>query len=521
MPNKTINNKRIAKNTLFLYFRTFIIMLISLYTSRAVLEALGETDFGIYNLVGGIVVLFSFMNSAMSVATQRYLNYELGRNDIRQVGRVFSMSVTAHICISLLVLLLGETVGLWFVMTQLNIPPERYAAAIWAYHLSLLGCCVNILRIPYNACIIAYERMSFYAYASIIEALLRLVIVFLLVVGTMDVLILYAILMFVVITVVNGIYMYYCHRNFATSHYRIFWDKPLFKQLMSFSGWSMFGSFASAGVGEGMSILLNIFYGVALNAALGISHQIHSAVSAFVSSFQTAFSPQIVKSYAANRHDEFYTLICRTSRLSYCLVFMIAPALIVCITPILHIWLTLVPEYTDAFAITTIVLCMIDALSGPLWVSVQATGDIKKYQLLMTFLALLNLPLMYILLLSGVSPVWVVGIRVVIGVVIHFARIDYLGRKLAFPVAYYMKDVMLRISLLTITCLPLPIFLSRYTDQIRSAALVFLAIAVQNSLFSLFIGMTKSERQSMTKIASNKLDHLFHKPHESNIEKNS
>ena len=509
MSSNSQNNRRIAKNTLFLYFRTFIIMLISLYTSRAVLDVLGETDFGIYNLVGGIVVLFAFMNSAMAAATQRYLNFELGRGNTEQVGRVFSMSVTAHICIALLVFSLGETIGLWFILTQLNIPPERFGAAQWVYQFSLLGCCVNILRIPYNACIIAYERMSFYAYASIIEAVLRLLIVFVLVVGHMDTLVLYAILMFLVIGLVNVIYMAYCRRHFPISHYHYFWDKPLFKQLMSFSGWSMFGSLATAGVGQGMSILLNVFYGVSLNAALGISHQVHAAVSSFVASFQTAFSPQIVKNYAAKQDKEFITLICRSSRLSYCLVFLFAPALMVCINPILHTWLTIVPRYTEIFAMTTIILCMIDALSGPLWVSVQATGEIKTYQITLTMISLLNIPFMYIMLLLGFSPGWVVSVRVVISFIIHFVRLGYIGKNLNFPVGYYMKDVMVRVLSITLVSLPLSIFLYQFTNQLSTTVLVFAVLVIQNLILSLFIGLPRGECKAILSATNKKLRQIF------------
>ena len=472
-------------------------MLISLYTSRAVLDALGETDFGIYNLVGGIVILFSFMNSAMSAATQRYLNYELGRGDIKQVGRVFSMSITTHICIALLVLLLGETVGLWFVMTQLNIPTDRYEAAIWVYHLPLLGCCVNILRIPYNACIIAYERMSLYAYISIVEAILRLVIVFILVFSKIDVLVFYAILMFFVIALINGVYLLYCHRHFETSHYHFFWDKPLFEQLMSFSGWSMLGSIATTGVGQGMSILLNIFYGVALNAALGISHQVHTAVASFVSSFQTAFSPQIVKTYAANQKKEFYSLTCRSSRLSYCLVFLMAPILIVGMSYFLHIWLTIVPDYTGAFAITSIVLCMIDALSGPLWMAVQATGNIRNYQLLMSVIIMSTLPIMYIMLILGISPIWVVGIRVVIHFILHLARILYLKKVLGFPSPFYMKDVMGRILFMTLLSCPLCWYASVRMTTIAELGIYSTFIFVQNSLIVAVLGFHKQERRTI------------------------
>jgi len=508
MQDTATSNKRIAKNTILLYIRTFFVMLISLYTSRAILDALGETDFGIYNLVGGIVVLFSFMNSAMTTATQRFLNYELGKGNTRQVKRVFSMSLTAHICIAFLILILGETLGLWFVLTQLNIPLERYEASIWVYHLSLIGCCVNILRIPYSACIIAYERMSFFAYVSILESVLKLMIVFMLAIAPIDALVFYAVLMLVVICVVNSLYILYCNHKFDTARYHFFWDKLLFKQLMFFSGWSMFGSLASTGVAQGMNILLNIFYGVVLNAALGISHQVHSAVSSFVSSFQTAFSPQIVKTYAAGQKNDLEKLICRTSRFSYCLVFIFAPAIIVCITPILETWLTIVPEYTREFTIVTILLCMIDALSGPLWVSVQATGEIRNYQLLLSFISLLNLPFMYVMLLLGISPIWVVGIRVIIAVIIHFVRVGYLGHKMNFPVIYYMRDVMIRVTIMTCISIPLCIILSHYTNRLFLSAIVFALIVLQNSILSFVVGMSRNERSHLILIVKEKIKRI-------------
>jgi len=503
--NSLSNNKRIAKNTIFLYFRTFIVMLVSLYTSRAVLAALGETDFGIYNIVGGVVVLFAFMNSAMSAATQRYLNYELGRNDIEEVKRIFSMSINVHAGISAIVFILGESIGLWFVLTQLNIPQDRFDAAVWVYHLSLIGCCIHILRIPYNACIIAYERMSFYAFVSVVEAVLKLAIVFLLLVETFDKLVEYALLMLLVIIVVNIVYYIYCRRKFLVSRYHWFWDKSLFLKLLSFSGWSMFGSVATTAAGQGSSILLNIFHGVLLNAAMGLSHQVHSAVASFISSFQTAFSPQIVKTYAAKQHSEFTSLVCRSSRLSYCLVFLVSLPLMVCITPILHVWLTIVPEYTAEFVILTVTNCMIDALSGPLWVSVQATGNIRKYQIIMSCLFLSNLPLMYLCLLMGLSPVIVVGVRTVIYIVIHFVRIGYLQKIMEFPTSDYLKDVMLRVTIMTMSALPASISLQKYTCGLEQTIVVFLLLLFQNLLLVWLIGIKKNERKTILQSVIQKL----------------
>lgn len=300
------NNKRIAKNTMMLYIRMLLSMIVSLYTSRVVLNILGVEDYGIYNVVGGVVVLFSFLNNAMASATQRFLNFELGRGDVLEVKRIFSISMTSYICIALLVLFLSETVGLWFFNTQLNIPSSRIDAASWVYQMSIFTFCFSILRIPYNASVIAYERMSFFAYISIIEVLMKLLIVYLLVLGSIDKLILYAILIFVVTVLVNAIYQFYCKHMFEICTYSFFWDKILFKKIIGFSGWSLFGSLANMSAQQGVNFLLNIFYGVTVNAAVGIANQVSSAIYAFISNFQTAFNPQLIKSYASGEKEYFF-----------------------------------------------------------------------------------------------------------------------------------------------------------------------------------------------------------------------
>ena len=277
MPSE--NTRRIAKNTVMLYIRMLLIMAVTLYTSRVVLNVLGVEDFGIYNVVGGIVVMFSFLNGAMATSTQRFLSFSLGKNDQEQVARVFSMSMTTHISIALIVLLLAETFGLWIFYRYLNIPPERMGAAQWVYQLSVLTFCISIIRVPYNAGIIAYERMSFYAYISIVEVCLKLGMVILLQYLGSDKLILYALL---TTGIVTFIYKLYCCKTFSVCRYHYFWDKHLYKELISFSGWSLFGSAANVGVQQGINILLNVFFGVVTNAALGIANQVSSAVSQLV-----------------------------------------------------------------------------------------------------------------------------------------------------------------------------------------------------------------------------------------------
>ena len=340
----TANNKRIAKNTLYLYFRMLLIMGVTLYTSRIVLNALGVEDFGIYNIVGGVVILFSFINNALSSATQRFLNFEIGRGDVLGTKRVFSMSLTIHLFVALFVVLLAETVGLWFLNTQMNIPTERMAAANLVYQFSILTVCISFVQIPYYASVVAYEKMSFFAYIAIIEVILKLLIVVLLIYVGFDKLRLYSILTFLVAVLVFVCYKYYCNTRLDLSRYKYFWDKILFSKLLNFSGWMLFGAAAGVSATQGVNILLNIFYGVTVNAAMGISTQVNSAVNKFVSNFQTAFMPQITKLYAIGDFEHLRKLIGQSSRFSFLLLFALACPLMLNIDFVLKLWLKTVPE---------------------------------------------------------------------------------------------------------------------------------------------------------------------------------
>lgn len=495
MGSTTENNKRIAKNTAMLYIRMLLIMAVTLYTSRVVLEVLGVEDFGIYNIVGGVVVLFSFINNAMATATQRFLNFELGRNDIKEVGRVFSMSMTAHISIALLVLLLAETIGLWFLLTQMNIPDGRMNAAVWCYQFSILTTCVQIIRVPYNACIIAYERMSFYAYISILEVILKLLIVFLLSIGGFDKLILYSILMFLVTVAVCYAYKIVCNRNFNISRYSFFWDKTLYKKLMSFSGWSLFGSAANVGAQQGLNILLNIFCGVTVNAAIGIANQVSSAVYSFVSNFQTAFNPQIVKSYAAGEKDYFVELVFKGSKYSYFLLFIIALPVYVCCRECLEIWLVNVPEHAVSFCKLMILFLLLDAIQGPLWMSVQATGKIRNYQLLMSLMILMNLPFSYLFLKMEYAPEVVLIVKVVVNLAIYIVRIIYLNVLYSFPGIQYLREVIARVLLVTLVVYPLTNAFYQHGEKgFTQIVLIVLSSFILNISVITIIGLNKKER---------------------------
>lgn len=324
MSVKSENNKRIAKNTFLLYFRMLFTMGVSLYTSRVVLNTLGVEDFGIYNVVGGVVVMFSFLNSSLATATQRFLNYEMGQGNALKLEKVFSIALTGHYLIALSVILLAETIGLWFVSTQLEIPAERMHAALWVYQFSILTLAVSIISVPYNAVIIAHERMKVFAYVSIAEVSLKLTVVFLLVYLSFDKLVLYAFLLLVVAVIVRMIYATYCKRNFTECKYRFIFEKDLFAQMFCFSGWMFTGTLSNLFSSQGVNILINMFFGPIQNAARGIAYQIQGTVNAFVTNFMVAVQPQIVKSYSQGNYSYMYKLVFMASRYSFYLLFLLS-----------------------------------------------------------------------------------------------------------------------------------------------------------------------------------------------------
>lgn len=443
------NNKQIAKNTLMLYIRMFLIMGVSLYTSRIILRVLGVEDFGIYNVVASIVVLFSFIQNAMTAAIQRFLNFELGKGDLDQARRVFSSSIIIYAGICLLIFIFAETVGLWFLKTQLNIPEERTDAAYWVYQVSIFAALVQIIQMPYNASIIAFEKMSFYALISIIEVILRLLIVFILYfVNTIDKLKLYSLLVLIVSSIVFLLYYFYCRKKFTICSFKWVYDSLLLRRLLGFSGWSLFGSLANVGLNQGVGFILNIFYGVLMNASLGIANQVGTAVNKFISSFQIAFNPQIVKIYAVEDFNYLNNLILRTSKYSFYLMLIIVVPLLVDTKFILGIWLGEIPQYAVLFSQITLLYLLIDSIAGPFWMTAYASGRIRVYQIIVSCLLGLNLLVIFVLLKIGFNPTVVIFSRVIFSFIILIFRIIYVYKLTQFKVYTFMKKVMLRIIII-------------------------------------------------------------------------
>ena len=506
MSTDSANNKRIAKNTVFLYFRMFVMMIVSLFTSRVVLDVLGAQDYGIYNIIGGVIVLFSFLNSALNAATQRFLNFHLGRKEKDKATSIFCMSLNIYAILGIVFLLLAETVGQWFINSQLKIPAERMYAANWVYQLTIITFIINILRIPYNASILAYERMDFYAYASLGEAMLKLGVVYILYLSTYDRLIVYSILYSIIPLIISLVYWIFCKRNFETCNYRLIWDKDIFRQLFGFTGWSLFGSIATMSAQQGLNILVNIFFGVTVNAAVGIANQVCANVNHFVGNFQTAFRPQIIKDYAYGDYDRFYRLIFSASKFSFFMMFILALPIMLTIDSILKIWLVEVPEYTNIFCQLILVILIIEAVAAPLWMSVEAKGKIRNYQILMSCVIFLNFPLAYIVLKCGlpVYSVWIV--KIIVTILVFLTRCWYINKHLGFPLGEYCKCVILKIATVTFFSLPIPLIAKMIISGFWTNLITVIVASVFTvSIVVYYIGLSSSEKEMVNKMFKKKI----------------
>lgn len=401
-------------------------MAVSLFTSRILLQKLGVEDFGTYNIVGGIIVVFGFIQAPISSATQRFINYALGKNDLEEVQKVFSVTMFLYTIFCALAIILGETIGLWFLNTQMNFPEGRIFAVNVIYQFTILTFCLNLIRTPYYASVIAYERMDFFAYWSIIMAILKLVIVYIIVICPFDRLITYAFLYAFITFLELATMIIFCKIKFTTTRFSLSRDPYLTKEITSFSGWSLFGGVANTASQYGLNILINIFFGVTLNAAIGIANQVSSALYQLISNFQIAFNPQMVALYAQGKKEQFLMLIEHASKFSYYLFLIVSVPFIIFIEPILSYWLGSVPPYCANFCRMILVFNLLMAASNPFWMSVQATGNIKKYQILMSSLLILNFPISYLCLKLGAFAYSIWIIRILVEIVVYVVRLYYL-----------------------------------------------------------------------------------------------
>lgn len=415
------NNKRIVKNTMMLYLRMLFVIIIGLYTSRVVLQVLGVTDYGIYNVVGGIVSMFSFLNGALAGSTTRFLTFEIGKKDTTGLKEIFSSAFAIHFVLSIVILIFLETIGLWLVCEELTIPQERLHAAIVVFHLSVITCMVEITQVPYNAIIIAHERMNVFAYIGIFNAIAKLLIVYCLSIGSIDKLILYAILYLFVSLTSALIYRKYCYAHFSESHFCLHLvKKKRFFPMLSFATWDLYGNLSVTIRGQGLNVLQNIFFGPVVNAATAISNQVLAAIMGFADNFLTAVKPQIVKSYAEQDMTRFNNLIINSSKYSTLLLFLISFPILLEAGQILRLWLVNVPDYAVIFCQLTIVNNWISIMFRPVIYGVHATGSVKRISLINGTIYILVLPLSYVFLKMGGSPVVPFILNIVLLIIGHF-----------------------------------------------------------------------------------------------------
>lgn len=495
MSNRQDNQKRIAKNTMILYIMTLLVMLVSLYTSRVVLSTLGVNDFGIYDVVGGIITMMGFIQLAMSTSIQRNLNFAMGRADIQQVNKVFCLSVNIHILIALAVLVVGETVGLWFLNNKMVVPADRMVAANWVYQFSILAMMVNITQSPYMAVIMANEKMGQLAYFSIFTVVLKLLIVYILLIGTIDKLILYSILTFGVTLLMSILYRVYCIRRFAETKYRFLTDKKIFRELAGFAGWDLLANLAVMFANQGQNMILNLFFGPVVNAAKGISSQVNSAILTFITNFQTASRPQLIKSYAAGEKEYFHSLTERVSTFSFYLMFTLAAPILIETGFVLNIWLNIVPDYSVMFCRLVIINSLISTWANPLVTAAHASGKMKKFTIYVTPIVLLNLPITYLLLRLGFNPTTPIYVTIFISFFSNIVRLVLLKKIIHFNMWSYIRNVILKCIIIAIIIIT-PLLIIMYTigpSFVRFLTILIVSIGTSITVIY-FIGLLRSER---------------------------
>lgn len=501
MSSNSTKSYSLAKNTGYLYLRMIIVMLVSLYTSRVVLRTLGFEDFGIYNVVGSVVVFMSFLQAALRNATFRYFTFDLGVHDLARLKRTYSMAIICHILLALILFVGIGLIGEWFVLHKLNIADNRISAASWAFFFSLITFCLSIIRTPFESNILAHEKMDFYAFTSIIEVILKLVVVFLLVHSPVDKLIAYAFLLSVVMLVLLIWYIIYCGIKFRDSEFYLCWDKGILKQFISYSGWSLLVNGATITRSQSINIFFNIFLGVIANAAMGIANQVVSALNTFVSNFTQAFKPQIIKTWAEKDYAYFMRLVFTTSKITYFLLLLVAIPIVANIDYVLSLWLGDYPAMSAVYIETIILYYLIDALQEPLVVAVHATGKLRTHQIMIASVVFLVIPVAYILLRLGCSGTIVLFVNAFSNFICAICRTIYMRRLISLDLSAYLKRVIIPIVLVSLLSFPLPMILVKVIpSSVWSFVLVsFISIIVSIVVFWV-VGMDKSEKEIILRI---------------------
>ncbi len=489
------NSKRIAKNTLLLYIRLIFTIIVGLFTSRVILATLGVEDYGVYNVVAGFVLMFSFFTSSLGAAISRYLTYELGKGESLRLQHIFSTSVNVQLLLSIAVLVLVEVIGILFVNNKLNIPTDRIYAANWTFQCAIMAFILNLISVPYNAAIIAHERMNAFAYISILEVTLKLAIVYVLYISPIDKLITYSILFVVVGLIIRLVYGIYCRKHFPECHYLPIIDKPMMKEITSFAGWNLIGSAAYLFNTQGVNMAMNIFFGVTVNAARGIATQVESVVRQFVTNFTTALNPQITKSYAVGNMEYMYTLVCRGAKYSYFLMLVFAVPFMFEADIILKLWLDNVPQHTATFLRLTMIGTLCDILGNSTANACWATGKVKKYYLWVGIIGSLVFFISYALFRMGFPAYTSYIVFIIIYSILIFVKLYIIKELIDFPVVMFLKETLCRIfpvTFITFMISSLPYYIMDESVMRLIFTGLISIIVLAGSIY--FLGLEKSER---------------------------
>lgn len=502
-----VETKTIAKNTIFLYIRMFVTMAIGLFSVRIVLHALGETDYGIFNVVGGVVTMLAFLNNSLATTTQRFLSYELSGNNKAKLQNIFSTSLTCYIILIILILVFAETIGLWFVNNKLVIPHDRMQAANYVYQFSILAFVFTVLAAPYNAALIAHEKMSIYAYVCIIEAIGKLLVVFLLINVNADKLILYGALLFLISVFVFIFYKTYCLKHYEECYYKYLFDNKLFKEIANFAGWGIWGSMSNIFKGQGINFLLNIFFGTVANASRAITYQLDSAVNTLIQNIYTAVRPEIIKSYAVHEFNAMFRLVNIATRLGFYLMLMVTPIFILETPYILDLWLKDIPEYTVSFTRLVLGGSVMFMLAQPLIIVIHATGRVALYQFISGCINILVLPVSWVMLRLGynaTAPFFII----IIAYFIYWLFTLFMCNKLVRLSIRTYTRMILKMILITPACVCLPILLHNIMEECFLRLILIMIINISVCILLVYyIDLSAQERSVLSKMIINKISH--------------
>ena len=494
---------------MLLYVRLLFTMAVGLYTSRVILNTLGIEDYGVYNVVAGVVAMFSMLTGSLSTAISRFLTFTLGKGQQEKLSLIFSTSINIMAGMSFVVILLAELIGVWFLNSQMNIPPERLYAANWVLQFSILTFALNLISVPYNAAIIAHERMSVFAYISILEVTLKLIIVYMLYISPFDKLITYAALFAGVAVIIRMVYGFYCTRHFQECHYKLIYDKTLLKEMGVFAGWNFFGSGAYLFNTQGVNIVTNIFFGVATNAARGVTNQIEGIIKQFVTNFTTAINPQITKSYAEGNLEYTYSLICRSSKFCYLLMLFFAVPFMFEAEAIMKLWLKNYPIEAPLFLRLSLIGTMMDLLGNSPAIAAWATGDIKRYYIYVSSVGCLVFPVSWLAFSLGMPAYMSYMIFIIVYIAVLFTKLYIIKGLIGFPIKAYLREVLLVVLRTTVAVIIIPLIVYANLGRTISDSIIIIGVGIFSSAVSIYLlGLSKSERYNLTELVIRKIKNI-------------